>query len=196
MTPTPREDTMAEQTDQIIERMRTRAMVAGQCSVEAPDNVHSSMAAAEAEFLTECADLLAAQVRERDAAILRYQTAELEQNAVIARLSAQVKEHVQGLEDWIRIAARDAGDATARINASAAEIETLRAERDAAQQQIATLTELAIDTLLLADRARTVAADCLDAEDRAHKLGQALGYDLVAARLSAALQSTRPQEQP
>lgn len=65
------------------------------------------------------------------------------------------------------------------------------------QQRIATLTEIAIDTLLLADRARAVAADCMDPEERAHKLGQALGYELVASRLDAALSSsTRPQEQP
>ena len=136
MTPTPREDTMAEQTDQIIERMRTRAMVAGQCSVEAPDNVHSSMAAAEAEFLTECADLLAAQVRERDAAILRYQTAELEQNAVIARLSAQVEQQ----ERANQIIREEGVEARAIIQSRDIEIlklnrvvDTLRAERDAAQ---------------------------------------------------------------
>ena len=123
---------------------------------------------------------------ERDAERQRWMDArclEVEQSIRADRAEAERDAAQQELKRW-ELARDRAMD----------ERDKLTAALWSTQQQIATLTELAIDTLLLADRARTVAADCLDAEDRAHKLGQALGYDLVAARLSAALQSTRPQE--
>jgi antirestriction protein ArdC len=50
----------AEQ-EQVAAEMRTIAMVAGQCSIEGPDNVHASMAAAEAERLARWADRLSPQ---------------------------------------------------------------------------------------------------------------------------------------
>ena len=45
--------------DGLIERMQGRMMVAGQCSVEGPEDTASLMAQAEAEFLRECLNAIA-----------------------------------------------------------------------------------------------------------------------------------------
>jgi len=50
--PTPPVDPWKE----IVEKMRSRAMVAGQCSVEEPEDRCSAMAASEAEFLARRAE--------------------------------------------------------------------------------------------------------------------------------------------
>ena len=103
--------------DGLIERMQGRMMVAGQCSVEGPEDTASLMAQAEAEFLRECL------------------------NAIATARAAEATQHQQEIESLHRRHA----DELAAVRSSQQlidQIATLRAERDRLKAALSKITAL------------------------------------------------------
>lgn len=93
--------------DRVIEEMRTIGMVAGQCSVDDPDNERASMAAAEsdrclrwADALSAIRDALAAAQQEQEA--LR-EAADLQRSEAmkVAAENARLREALVAAEQFI-----------------------------------------------------------------------------------------------
>ena len=114
--------------DGLIERMQGRMMVAGQCSVEGPEDTASLMAQAEAEFLRECLNAIAT-ARAAEAAQHQHEIAA--KNAIIRTQAADLTTLKAGMkaqrdfyacEPW-----QSLETATARLAAVEAERDRLKA---------------------------------------------------------------------
>ena len=116
--------------DGLIERMQGRMMVAGQCSVEGPEDTASLMAQAEAEFLRECLNAIATA---RAAVERQHAEALAEKAAQIADLERGIRS-LHETADGRAAALRDEVQARAKAEAEnatlRAQVETLTAERD------------------------------------------------------------------